>query len=131
MIFDFNFIYIKKTSKYKKGKNKMIAKILLKFCSLFPKSKLGILLSIMFTKASSVVIKDILDPENQKKAYEFVKQLHNRTDISNKVKAKEFNKMMIRQFKKEGKEICDSVINCLRELAVNAIKTELNDKTQL
>lgn len=73
MIFDFNFIYIKKTSKYKKGKNKMIAKILLKFCSLFPKSKLGILISIMFTKASSVVIKDILDPENQKKAYEFVK----------------------------------------------------------
>ena len=85
----------------------------------------------MFTKASSVVIKDILDPENQKKAYEFVKELHNRTDISNKVKAKEFNKMMIRQLKKEGKEICESVINCLRELAVNAIKTELNDKTKV
>ena len=109
----------------------MISKILLKICSLFPKSKLGILLSIMFTKASSVVIKDILDPENQKKAYEFVKELHNRTDISNKVKAKEFNKMMIRQLKKEGKEICESVINCLRELAVNAIKTELNDQTRV
>ena len=52
---------------------KMMSKILLKICSLFPKSKLGILISIMFTKASSVVIKDILDPENQKKAYEFVK----------------------------------------------------------
>ena len=109
----------------------MMSKILLKICSLFPKSKLGILLSIMFTKASSVVIKDILDPENQKKAYEFVKELHNRTDISNKVKAKEFNKMMIRQLKKEGKEICDSVINCLRELAVNALKTELNDKPKV
>ena len=66
----------------------MISKILLKICSLFPKSKLGILLSIIFTKASSVVIKDILDPDNQKKAYEFVKELHNRTDISNKVKWK-------------------------------------------
>lgn len=109
----------------------MIAKILLKICSLFPKSKLGILLSILFSKASSVVIKDILDPENQKKAYEFVKDLHNRTDISNKEKAKEFNKMMIRQLKKEGKEVCESVINCLRELAVNAIKTELNEKTEV
>ena len=109
----------------------MMSKILLKICSLFPKSKLGILLNIIFTKASSVVIKDILDPENQKKAYEFVKELHNRTDISNKVKAKEFNKMMIRQLKKEGKEICESVINCLRELAVNAIKTELNDQTRV
>ena len=47
--------------------------------------------------------------------------------MSNKVKAREFNKMMIRQLKKEGKEVCESVINCLRELAVNAIKTELND----
>ena len=109
----------------------MMSKILLKICSLFPKSKLGILLNIIFTKASSVVIKDILDPENQKKAYEFVKELHNRTDISNKVKAREFNKMMIRQLKKEGKEICESVINCLRELAVNAIKTELNDQTRV
>ena len=85
----------------------------------------------MFTKASSVVIKDILDPENQKKAYEFVKELHNRTDISNKVKTREFNKMMIRQLKKEGKEVCESVINCLRELAVNALKTELNDKPKV
>ncbi len=106
----------------------MIAKILLKVCSLFPKSKLGILLSILFSKASSTVIKDIMDPDNQKKAYEFVKELHNRTDISNKEKAKEFNKMMIEQFKIEGKNVCDSVINCLRELAINAIKTELNEK---
>ena len=105
----------------------MSSKLILKICSLFPKSKLGILISILLSKAGSALLKDIFDPNNQRKAYEFVKELHNRTDISNKVKAKEFNKMMIRQLKKEGKEICESVINCLRELAVNAIKTELNE----
>ena len=106
----------------------MIVKILLKICSLFPKSKLGILLSILFSRAGSVLLKDIFNPENQRKAYEFVKELHDRTDISNKEKAKEFNKMMIEHLKNEGKNVGESIINCLRELAVNAVKTELNEK---
>lgn len=101
-----------------------MSKILLKICSLFPKSKLGILLSILFSKAGSTILKDIFNPDNQKKAYNFVKDLHNRTDLSNKDKAKEFNKMMIEQLKIEGKHVGESVINCLRELAVNAVKTE-------
>ena len=109
----------------------MSSKLILKICSLFPKSKLGILISILLSKAGSDLLKDIFDPNNQRKAYEFVKELHNRTDISNKAKAKEFNKMMIKQLKNEWKEVCESVINCLRELAVNAIKTELNDKIKV
>lgn len=109
----------------------MLAKILLKICSLFPTSKLGILLSILFSKAGSTVLKDIFNPDNQKKAYEFVKKLHYRDDISNSEKAKEFNKMMVNQLKIEGKNVCDSVINCLRELAVNAVKTEINEKLKV
>lgn len=109
----------------------MLAKILIKICSFFPKSKLGILLSILFSKAGSTILKDIFNPDNQKKAYDFVKKLHYRDDISNSEKAKEFNKMMIDQLKIEGKNVCDSVINCLRELAVNAVKSELNEKIKV
>ena len=65
-----------------------------------------------------------MNVENQKKAYEFVKSLHNDTTKTNMEKAQVFNLKMLDWAKREGKNISDSVINCLRELAVNAIKSE-------
>ena len=65
-----------------------------------------------------------MNVENQRKAYEFVKSLHNDTTKTNMEKAQVFNLKMLDWAKREGKNIGDSVINCLRELAVNAIKSE-------
>ena len=92
--------------------------------SIFSADKLGIIFRLLFMSAGKTVLKDMLDTENQKKAYEFVKELNARTDMTNTEKAWEFNKKMYAWAKKEGKNIAESIINCLREMAVNALKAE-------
>ena len=103
----------------------MFVKILSVIKSLFSSNKFGILFSILFSSATKQVAKEIVDPENQKKAFEFVKELHNRTDMTNQEKMDEFNLKMLSWAKQIGKTMQDSVINCLRELAVTALYTKL------
>ena len=103
----------------------MFSKILLIIKSLFSTNKFGILFQIIFASAAKQVAKEILDSENQKKAFEFVKELHNRKDMTNQEKMDEFNLKMLSWAKQIGKEMKDSVINCLRELAVSALYTKL------
>lgn len=91
---------------------------------LFASKKIGILFAIFAKKALQPVVAEIMDPENQKKAYEFVKALRLRTDLTNREKAELFNLKMLDWAKMAGKILGESVINCLRELAVNAIKAE-------
>lgn len=93
---------------------------------LFTAKKVGVLLAIFAKKAVAPVIDEIADPENQKKAYEFVKELRLRTDLTSEQKAALFNKQMLEWSKKAGKILADSVVNCLRELAVNALKAEMD-----
>lgn len=45
--------------------------------------------------------------------------------MTNLQKAKEFNKQMLEWAKKAGKVLSTSMLNCLRELAVSAVKTEI------
>lgn len=92
--------------------------------------KLGILVKLLFAKAASALFADILDPKTQKVAYEFVKELNQRDDIDNKEKAKIFNEKMLEFAKKEGKKMRDSVLNFLREWAVNSIKAEKLEAAQ-
>ena len=92
---------------------------------LFTAKKTGVLFAIFAKKAVAPVIAEIADPENQKKAYEFVKALRLRQDLTNKEKAALFNGQMLEWAKKAGKILADSVVNCLRELAVNALKAEM------
>jgi len=66
-----------------------------------------------------------MDPVNQKKAYDFVKELRLRTDLTNAEKAVLFNKKMLEWAKAAGKIMASSVVNCLREMAVNALKAEM------
>lgn len=87
--------------------------------------KLGKLLKILLRNAVLTIAAEILDEENQKKAYQFVKELNLRTDLTNAQKAKVFNKQMLEWAKKAGKVFSTSVVNCLRELAVSAVKTEI------
>lgn len=93
--------------------------------SLFTAKKVGMLLAIFAKKAVAPVIAEIADPENQRTAYKFVKDLRLRTDLTNKQKAALFNEQMLEWAKKAGKILVDSVVNCLRELAVNALKAEM------
>ena len=103
----------------------MFAKIISIFTSMFTRNKIGMLIEILLLRAGSTIAKEILDKDNQKIAYEFVKALNARVDITSKEKAKLFNEQMLDWAKKLGKRMNESVVNCLRELAVNALKSEL------
>ena len=92
-------------------------------------SKIGTLIKILLLKSATTIAAEILDKDNQKQAYEFVKTLNKRTDIDNKEKAKIFNEQMLVWAKSIGKTLSESIINCLRELAVNAIKVESSNDT--
>lgn len=94
------------------------------FVGLFTAEKVGILFLLLFRSGASAVAQYIADNDLQEKAYEFVKELAKRDDLTNGEKAKVFNKKMYEYGKKIGKVLGDSVLNCLRELAVNAIKAE-------
>lgn len=104
----------------------MLAKIFSYISKFIPDSKLGVILSLLLTKASSVLIADIFNAENQRVAYYFVKALSENDKLTGKEKAARFNEQMLQWAKAEGKKISESCINCLRELAVNAFKAEQN-----
>ena len=76
--------------------------------------------------ATKSLAKEIFNRENQQKAYEFVKELHANKELSNSEKALAFNKKMGEWALKCGKVLAGSVINCLREMAVNALKDEFS-----
>lgn len=94
------------------------------FIGLFTKEKIGVLFLLLFKSGVSAVAIQIADLDLQKKALEFVRELAKRDDITNAAKAQIFNKKLAEYAKMLGKTLCESVINCLRELAVNALKAE-------
>lgn len=104
---------------------KMLAAIWAWFVGLFTKERVGVLFLLLFKAGTSAVASQIANLELQKKAFEFVKELHNRADINNIEKARIFNEKMLAYGKILGKTLGESVINCLRELAVNALKAQL------
>ena len=87
----------------------------------------GVVLKILLLGAGKAIAKDIMDVENQKKALEFVKELRARTDLTGAEKAKLFNRKFLKWAAAGGKAIASSVVNCLREMAVVAVKTETPD----
>lgn len=92
--------------------------------SLFTRDKVGILFLMLFKSGLSDVASQIADLQLQQKALEFVRQLAKREDLTNAKKATLFNQMLFEYAAKIGKVVCESVLNCLRELAVNALKAE-------
>ena len=91
---------------------------------LLTKENLGIIFQKLFAETKTKLINDISDPENQKKAIEFVKELNRRKDCTTKEKQEFFNLKMAVYAKDMKKQLSDSVINCLRELAVVAVKED-------
>ena len=102
----------------------MLASLWAWFVGLFTKEKIGILFVMLFKAGVSAVGQQIADQKLHMKAFEFVKELAQRTDITSKAKAVIFNQKMLEYSKKMGIVLCESVINCLRELAVNALKAQ-------
>lgn len=94
--------------------------------SIFVGETAGILTNLLFKNASKALAMEIFNKENQMKAYEFVKELQNNKDMTNSQKAVEFNKKMAEWALNCGKVLAGSVVNCLREMAVNALKDETN-----
>ena len=103
----------------------MLATLWSWFVGLFTKEKIGILFVMLFKAGMSAVAKQIADLDLQQKALKFVRELALRDDLTNKEKAAIFNEMMLSYGKQIGKNLCESVINCLRELAVNALKSQV------
>ncbi len=103
----------------------MLASIWTWFVGLFTKKKIGILFLLLFKSGASAVAAQIADLDLQRKALGFVKELAKRDDLTTAAKAQLFNKKLAEYAKTLGKTLCESVINCLRELAVNALKAEI------
>ena len=95
------------------------------FIGLFTKERIGILFLLLFKSGASAVAEQIADLDLQRKALEFVKELAKRDDLTTAAKAQLFNKRLAEYAKTLGKTLGESVINCLRELAVNALKAEI------
>ena len=83
----------------------------------------GILLKQIAQNAGSEAAQAIKDNDLGKKALEFVKELNERKDITNKEKAEIFNAKLKEYALKAKKTIGEATINLLRELAVAAIKS--------
>lgn len=102
----------------------MLAALWAWFVSLFTVEKIGILFLLLFKSGASAIASYIADKKLQQKALDFVRELAGRDDLTNGEKARRFNEKMLAYGKTLGKVLGDSVINCLRELAVNALKAE-------
>lgn len=86
--------------------------------------KIGCITSSLEKNGKTSVVKQIADLENQRKALEFAKKLHHRKDYTDYEKAQVFNLQMLDWAKTFNKTLTDCSINCLRELAVAALKAE-------
>lgn len=102
----------------------MLAQLWAWFVGLFTKEKVGVLFVLLFQAGTSAIAKEIADKDLHRKALEFVRELAKREDLTNGKKAMLFNEKMLAYGKKLGKVLGESVINCLRELAVNALKAQ-------
>lgn len=94
------------------------------FVGLFTVERVGILFVLLFKSGASAIGKEIADKNLHSKALSFVRELALRDDLTNAEKAKIFNEKMIAYAKTLGKVLGESVVNCLRELAVNALKAQ-------
>lgn len=95
--------------------------------SIFTKDSIGLIVRKLLLSATKPILKDLFNVEYQKKAYEYVKELDARDDLSNLEKAKLFNEKFLRFLKTGAKEISKSMLNCLREMALAAYKSDLEE----
>lgn len=92
--------------------------------SLFTKKALGVIFRVLFSHVKSTAMSIITDAEVQKFAYNTAIELRNDDTLTTLDKTKEFNIRMAKYIKERGLVSTTSLINTLRELAVQAIKVQ-------
>lgn len=98
--------------------------LLTRIKAFFLKNSLGVIFQKLLANSAAKFASEIFNKDNQQKAYEFVKELATDSKLSNAEKALKFNEKMFDWGKKVGKILENSIINCLREMAVTALKDE-------
>ena len=84
------------------------------------------ILAIILQNLNSDLLKELNDTDIKAKAFEFVKELHKRDDISGLEKPRIFNEKLLEYGKKVGKIIAPHMLNLLRELAYMALKVAIS-----
>ena len=103
-----------------------LTKIFKFFVNLFKRQDMKVeIFNILLAGLDSEEIKELRDADIMNKAWEFVKDLHTRTDLTGKEKAALFNEQMLKWGKKVGKVIGVASLNIIREIAYAALKIAL------
>lgn len=91
--------------------------------SLFTKENIGIIWRKLLTSTKSAIATTISDPSIQQTAYDLVKELAGK-ELTGDQKREAFNEAMTECLKVMGKQIGESTLSAIRELAVSAMKAE-------
>ena len=106
---------------------KVLNKIFNFFVALFKRQDVQVeSLNIIVSNLSSPELKELCDSDLMNKAWEFVKELHIRTDLTGKEKAEIFNKKLIEYGKKVGKVVAVLACNIIREVTYTALKIAIS-----
>lgn len=106
---------------------KVLNKIFNFFVTLFKRQDVQVeSLNIIVSNLSSPELKELSDSDLMNKAWEFVKELHIRTDLTGKEKADIFNKKLIEYGKKVGKVVAVLACNIIREVTYTALKIAIS-----
>ncbi len=101
----------------------MIAKIIDFFKGfMHHKNSSGCIAKCFAKHKSTLVISEIVDPVNQERAVEFVKQACSKKNFSSSEKAEFFNLKMLDWAENNGVKLSDCALNCLRETALASVK---------
>lgn len=98
-------------------------------CSLFTRENVGIIWKTLFASAKDAAHRAINDPKVQKRAFEMAKTLMS-ADISGDAKKDAFNSAMKDFLAEYGTEVGTSTLNCIRELAVEAVKQNADETAE-
>ena len=92
----------------------------------FFKSNKKDILAIILQNLDNPELKELCDTDIKNKAFQFVKELHNRKDLTGSQKAKIFNDKLLEYAKKVGKVIAPVMLNLLREIAYMALRVAIS-----
>ena len=106
---------------------KILTKIFDFFVTLFKRQDVQVTsLNIICDNLGSPELKELRDADLMNKAWEFVKELHIRTDLTGKEKADLFNEKLIKYGKKVGKVVAVVACNIIREITYAALKIAIS-----
>ena len=105
----------------------VLKKIFTFFVDLFKSKDMKVeIFNILTANCDSAELKELRDADLMNRAWELVKELHVRTDLTSKQKADIFNEKLLYWGKKVGKVIGTMALNIVREIAYAALKIAIS-----